>query len=98
MQAGGGPPSLAPTMSWFEVEATKAHQQAGQMGTLDVSPIPPNVVSLDPGAAAGHRRRRRKLLGNLQLCPVYALNRVPSLFHSFPTDLGLTTSRLDQRS
>ncbi|KAJ7361332.1 hypothetical protein DFH08DRAFT_371236 [Mycena albidolilacea] len=53
MQAGGGPPSLAPTMSWFEVEATKAHQQAGQMGTLDVGPIPPNVVSLDPGAAAG---------------------------------------------
>ncbi|KAJ6623057.1 hypothetical protein B0H10DRAFT_2010946 [Mycena sp. CBHHK59/15] len=44
MQAGA--PSLAPTMSWFEVQATKAHQHVGQMGTLDMSPAP---VSLDPG-------------------------------------------------
>ncbi|KAJ7116822.1 hypothetical protein C8R43DRAFT_1038236 [Mycena crocata] len=48
MQAGA--PSLAPTMSWFEVSATKAHQHVGQMGTLDVGPIPPiNIVSLDAG-------------------------------------------------
>ncbi|KAJ6523555.1 hypothetical protein B0H19DRAFT_1276874 [Mycena capillaripes] len=43
MQAAGG------TMSWFEVSATKAHQQVGQMGTLDVGPIPLNIVPLDPG-------------------------------------------------
>ncbi|KAJ7103155.1 hypothetical protein B0H15DRAFT_811196 [Mycena belliarum] len=50
MQAGA--PSLAPTMTWFEVQATKAHQHVGvsQMGTLDVGHVPPlNIVSLDPG-------------------------------------------------
>ncbi|KAJ6601435.1 hypothetical protein DFH09DRAFT_563577 [Mycena vulgaris] len=48
MQAGA-PSSLAPTMSWFEVQATKAHQHVGQMGTLDVGHVPLNIVSLDPG-------------------------------------------------
>jgi len=47
MQAGA--PSLAPTMSWFEVQATKAHQHEGQMGTLDVGHVPISIVSLDPG-------------------------------------------------
>ncbi|KAJ7492242.1 hypothetical protein FB451DRAFT_1217565 [Mycena latifolia] len=47
MQAGA--PSLAPTMTWFEVQATKAHQHVGQMGTLDVGHVPLNIVSLDPG-------------------------------------------------
>ncbi|KAJ7150353.1 hypothetical protein C8R46DRAFT_1124740 [Mycena filopes] len=50
MQAGA--PSLAPTMSWFEVSATKAHQHVGQMGTLDVGHVPLEIVSLDAGAAA----------------------------------------------
>ncbi|KAJ7687382.1 hypothetical protein B0H17DRAFT_1070032 [Mycena rosella] len=51
MQAGA--PSLAPTMSWFEVQATKAHQHVGQMGTLDVGHVPPlNIVSLDPGPSS----------------------------------------------
>ncbi|KAJ7269340.1 hypothetical protein B0H12DRAFT_1178457 [Mycena haematopus] len=48
MQAGA--PSLAPTMSWFEVSTAKAHEQVGQMGTLDVGHVPLNVVSLDTGA------------------------------------------------
>ncbi|KAJ7755023.1 hypothetical protein DFH07DRAFT_822607 [Mycena maculata] len=47
MQAGA--PSLAPTMTWFEVQASKAHQHVGQMGTLDVGSVPLNIVSLDPG-------------------------------------------------
>ncbi|KAJ7922813.1 hypothetical protein B0H13DRAFT_1981840 [Mycena leptocephala] len=51
MQAGA--PSLAPTMSWFEVSAAKAHQHVGQMGTLDVGHLPVNIVSLDAGAGAG---------------------------------------------
>jgi len=50
MQAGA--PSLAPTMTWFEVQATKAHQHVGQMGTLDVGPLPLNIVSLDPGPSS----------------------------------------------
>ncbi|KAJ7431730.1 hypothetical protein B0H11DRAFT_2217976 [Mycena galericulata] len=50
MQAGA--PSLAPTMTWFEVQATKAHQHVGQMGTLDVGHVPPvSIVSLDPGSS-----------------------------------------------
>ncbi|KAF8215762.1 hypothetical protein K438DRAFT_1799386 [Mycena galopus ATCC 62051] len=46
MQAGA--PSLAPTMSWFEVSTAKAHEQAGQMGTLDVGHVPLNVVPVPP--------------------------------------------------
>ncbi|KAJ7651538.1 hypothetical protein DFH06DRAFT_546622 [Mycena polygramma] len=48
MQAGAA--NLAPTMSWFEVNAAKAHQHEGQQGTLDLGPLPPNnLVSLDAG-------------------------------------------------
>jgi len=59
MQAGAQP-SLAPTMSWFEVNAAKAHQQAGQMGTLDVGHVPLNVVSLDPGAGPSKPPPKKK--------------------------------------
>ncbi|KAJ7292926.1 hypothetical protein C8J57DRAFT_1444327 [Mycena rebaudengoi] len=48
MQAGA-PRGPAPTMSWFEVQDTKAHQHVGQMGTLDVSSAPANIVSPDAG-------------------------------------------------
>ncbi|KAK7063886.1 hypothetical protein R3P38DRAFT_16423 [Favolaschia claudopus] len=46
-------PNLGATMSWFEVSAAKAHQQAGQMGTIDMGQVPLNVVNLDAAAASG---------------------------------------------
>ncbi|KAJ7610905.1 hypothetical protein FB45DRAFT_941982 [Roridomyces roridus] len=50
----GAPTNLAPTQSWFEVSAAKAHQHVGQMGTLDVGYVPPplNIVPLDPGPSS----------------------------------------------
>ncbi|KAJ7750197.1 hypothetical protein B0H16DRAFT_856051 [Mycena metata] len=58
MQAGAT--SLAPTMSWFEVSATKAHQHVGQMGTLDVGHVPLNIVSLETGGGPSKPPPKKK--------------------------------------
>ncbi|KAJ7070661.1 hypothetical protein C8F01DRAFT_1107253 [Mycena amicta] len=64
MQQQSGPPSLAPSMTWFEVAPHKAHELGGQMGTLDLStsipPPPLSIVPLDPGPSAVLPKKKEK--------------------------------------